>query len=327
MFISLSELGGTGDDEAIAELSVRALCSNRHLTEHLPIGVGGADFRLVDDFTLDLVCVAGPTPPREPVIRQLRSRSETAHTGTVTWRLVNLLSTNHLGLVDRGAGHNAQAIRETLSLFAEMADSATERRIRGIRHVDSRPIVRRIRQRSGVGVARGIEITVTIDEKAFEGTGAFLLGAVLDRFLCRVLRLQSFHPDRDPLRRPRRDHAMAAPHGNAQAAMSELRTSQPACCATWEAEPWRFDYFTVLRHLERVHENRPRIGDSASLRDELVPARAGSVHGFSGLEPRPRRAIRGQAAQGFRQIPGNARTARGAAARDDRGGLSLRPRQ
>jgi type VI secretion system protein ImpG len=42
--------------------------------------------------------------------------------------------------------------------------------------------VRRIRQRSGVGVARGIEITVTIDEKAFEGTGAFLLGAVLDRF-------------------------------------------------------------------------------------------------------------------------------------------------
>ncbi|MGZ7033006.1 MAG: type VI secretion system baseplate subunit TssF, partial [Thermoanaerobaculia bacterium] len=98
MFISLSELGGTDDQEAVAELSVRALCSNRHLTEHLPIGVGGADFRLLDDFTLDLVCVAGPTAPREPVIRQLRSRSETAHTGTVTWRLVNLLSTNHLGL-------------------------------------------------------------------------------------------------------------------------------------------------------------------------------------------------------------------------------------
>jgi len=36
------------------------------------------------------------------------------------------------------------------------------------------------------------------------------------------------------------------------------------------AEPWRFDYFTVLRHLERFHEHLPRIGDSASLRDELV---------------------------------------------------------
>jgi type VI secretion system protein ImpH len=36
------------------------------------------------------------------------------------------------------------------------------------------------------------------------------------------------------------------------------------------AEPWRFDYFTVLRHLERVHENEPRIGDSATLREEFV---------------------------------------------------------
>ncbi|HWG06585.1 MAG TPA: type VI secretion system baseplate subunit TssF [Beijerinckiaceae bacterium] len=182
MFISLSTLGGTDDDAAIAELSVRALCSNRHLTEHLPIGVGGADFRLMDDFTLDLVCVAGPTPPREPVVAQLRSRAETAHTGTVTWRLVNMLSTNHLGLVERGAGRNAQALRETLSMFADMNDAVTERRIGGIRNVDSRPIVRRIRERSGVGAARGIEITVTIDEKAFEGSGAFLLGAVLDRY-------------------------------------------------------------------------------------------------------------------------------------------------
>jgi type VI secretion system protein ImpG len=182
VFISLSELGGVDNRDSVAELSVRALCSNRHLTEHLPIGAGGADFRLVDDFSLDLTCVAGPTPPREPVVRQLRSRSETASTGTVTWRLVNLLSSNHLGLVDRGAGRNAEAVRETLSIFAEMADSATERRVRGVRHIDSRPIVRRIRQSGGVGVARGTEITVTIDEKAFEGTGAFLLGAVLDRF-------------------------------------------------------------------------------------------------------------------------------------------------
>lgn len=182
MFISLSALGGTDDDAAIAELSVRALCSNRHLTENLPIGVGGADFRLLEDITLDLVCVAGPTPPREPVVTQLRSRSETAHLGNVTWRLVNMLSTNHLGLVERGAGRNAQALRETLSMFAEMTDSVTERRIRGVRSVDSRPIVRRIRQRSGIGAARGIEITVTIDEKVFEGTGAFLLGAALDRY-------------------------------------------------------------------------------------------------------------------------------------------------
>ena len=35
-------------------------------------------------------------------------------------------------------------------------------------------------------------------------------------------------------------------------------------------EPWRFDYFSVLRHLERSSKDRPRIGDSASRRDEYV---------------------------------------------------------
>ncbi len=182
MFIALT--GGADEEWSVAELSIVALCSNRHLTEQLPIGQGGADFRLIDNTAIDLLCVAGPTRPREPIVAQLRSRSESAYAGKVAWRLINLLSLNHLGLVERGAGRNASALRETVSMFADLSDSATERRIRGLRSVDSRPIVRRIRQAAGVGVARGVEVTVTIDEKAFEGSGAFLIGAILDRFYC-----------------------------------------------------------------------------------------------------------------------------------------------
>ena len=37
-----------------------------------------------------------------------------------------------------------------------------------------------------------------------------------------------------------------------------------------EAEPWRFDYFTVLRRLERVYKDLPRISDSAARREEFV---------------------------------------------------------
>jgi type VI secretion system protein ImpH len=37
-----------------------------------------------------------------------------------------------------------------------------------------------------------------------------------------------------------------------------------------QEEPWRFDYFAVLRHLERKHKDRPRIGDSAARREEFV---------------------------------------------------------
>ena len=77
-------------------------------------------------------------------------------------------------------------------MFADLTDSATERKIRGIRSVDSRPVVRRVRERTGIGAARGIEITVTLDEKAFEGSGAFLLGAILDRFFAEYAALNHF---------------------------------------------------------------------------------------------------------------------------------------
>ncbi len=180
------------DDARVMELSVKALCSNRHLPEHLPAREGRADFQLLDNTEFKVACVDGPTPPREPVLSQMRGRSETAHTGVVAWRLVNMLALNHLGLLERGAGRNGQALREVLSMFADMGDSTMETRIRGVRSVDSRPIVRRIRRPGGVGAARGLEITVTLDDRAFEGSGAFLLGAVLDRFFAEYAAINSF---------------------------------------------------------------------------------------------------------------------------------------
>ena len=103
-----------------------------------------------------------------------------------------MLSLNHLGLVERGAGNNGQSLREILSMFADLSDSAIERRIRGIRSVNSKPVIRRMRERTGSGIARGTEVTVTVDEKAFEGSGAFLLGAVLDRFFSEYAALNHF---------------------------------------------------------------------------------------------------------------------------------------
>jgi type VI secretion system protein ImpH len=37
-----------------------------------------------------------------------------------------------------------------------------------------------------------------------------------------------------------------------------------------KAEPWRFDYFVLLRHLERTFKDQPRIGDSATVREEIA---------------------------------------------------------
>jgi type VI secretion system protein ImpG len=192
MFLSLGERSDPEEVNRVAELSVQALCTNRHLPEHLPVGDGGADFRFLDDVQLEVRCVAGPSRPLEPILTSMAGKIEGASIGDVAWRIVNMLSLNHLGLVQRAGGESGKALREMLSLFADMSDNATERKIRGVRSVDARPIVRRIRRGHGVGAARGLEITVLIDDKAYEGSGPFLIGAILDRFLSEYVGLNHF---------------------------------------------------------------------------------------------------------------------------------------
>ena len=191
MFLSLAP-GANRDGPEIVELSVRALCSNRHLTEHLPVGKGGADFILEDNTALHVTCIAGPSLPRESIAGKTSEHGILGRGGTSAWRLINILSLNHLGITGRGSEKSAAAVRELLALFADTADSATERRIRGLVSVESRPVVRRVRQANGSAVARGLEITLTFDEKAFEGSGLFLYGAVLDRVLAEYAPVNNF---------------------------------------------------------------------------------------------------------------------------------------
>lgn len=55
---------------------------------------------------------------------------------------------------------------------------------------------------------------------------------------------------------------MAAAHGPAEGVVSLFDELA--------AEPWRFDFYAVLRQLERANPHRPRIGQSAVRRDEYV---------------------------------------------------------
>jgi type VI secretion system protein ImpG len=68
----------------------------------------------------------------------------------------------------------------------------TERRIRGVMGMSSRPITRRLRQANGFNAARGVEITVSFDEKAFGDSGVMILGAALDRFFAEYSTINSF---------------------------------------------------------------------------------------------------------------------------------------
>ncbi len=68
---------------------------------------------------------------------------------------------------------------------------------------------------------------------------------------------------------------MAGAHGDTQTAMSAGdQSKRPEKAANFirnlSAEPWRFDFFALLRHLERTFKDKPRIGDSATSRDEFA---------------------------------------------------------
>jgi type VI secretion system protein ImpG len=52
--------------------------------------------------------------------------------------------------------------------------------------------MRRISDQGRVAFVRGLEISLEFDELAFEGTGVFLLGAVMNIFLSRYVSINSF---------------------------------------------------------------------------------------------------------------------------------------
>lgn len=192
LFLSVTEPAGAGFGSRISQISVRGLCSNRHLTEQLPVGDGGVDFTLIENTELAIGCVAGPTAPRPPVVAYRESGEDVIHTGSVAWRLINAMSLNQMGLADADPQNGAANLRRLLTLFADPGDAAARRRIAAIRSVASRPIVRRIRSAGGFGAARGLEVTVTVEEAAFEGSGAYLLGAVLNTFFAEYVSINRF---------------------------------------------------------------------------------------------------------------------------------------
>jgi type VI secretion system protein ImpG len=54
------------------------------------------------------------------------------------------------------------------------------------------PVVRRLPIAGPISYGRGLSITLTLHDDAFEGTGVLPLGAALERFFSRYVSLNSF---------------------------------------------------------------------------------------------------------------------------------------
>ncbi len=182
LYLSLVDRENAPYPKTIEQLAVVAACSNRDLPLILSIGSGRTDFYLPEGGPVaEIRAIVSPTRPR-PSLGQ----------GDSAWRLISHLSLNYLSISDSERGSGAAALRELLSIYAPLGDRAMHKQLEGIINVRSRPIVRRLRDQLLTTAVRGVEVEVAFDESFFEGTGVYLLGAVLERFFAKYVALNSF---------------------------------------------------------------------------------------------------------------------------------------
>ncbi|MET0857452.1 MAG: type VI secretion system baseplate subunit TssF, partial [Telluria sp.] len=181
-FIAIVDAAEAPYSAELRQLGLSVWCTNRDLPLSMPIGVGKTDFILDAGAPVTSVrCLSGPSQP-------FPSFAE----GSVAWRLLNQLSLNYLSLQDSDPAQGAAALRELLALYCHPADLNAQRQVEGVRSIASAPVARRMPSPGPITFGRGIQITVTLDDAAFEGSGPFLLGAVLSEFFAQYVSINSF---------------------------------------------------------------------------------------------------------------------------------------
>jgi type VI secretion system protein ImpG len=181
VFMSLVDPAAAPHAADLAQVSVGTLCTNRDLPLVMPTG-GQSDFTLDAAAPVRAVrCLGMPSRPVEPILD-----------GSLAWRCISHLSLNYLSLSDLSEQEGAAALREMLHLYARDKESVVRRHLEGVRSVRVQPITRRMPGRGPVTFGRGMEVRLSCDERTFEGSGAFLLGSVLEEFFARHASLNSF---------------------------------------------------------------------------------------------------------------------------------------
>ncbi|HUI61215.1 MAG TPA: type VI secretion system baseplate subunit TssF [Steroidobacteraceae bacterium] len=177
-FISVTDSAQRIERGEAPQADIEALCTNRDLPIHATFGKGRSDFVLESGAPVaGIRCITGPTSPRAAPTW-----------GESAWRLVSHLSLNYLSIEAQGV----ELLRDFLALYADQHDSVSARQIEGLQAVSVEPVVRRMPVPGPISHGRGLAITLTLDDAAFEGIGVLPLAAALERFFSRYVSLNSF---------------------------------------------------------------------------------------------------------------------------------------
>ena len=199
VFISLVDGDHAPVPEELRQLGLDLICTNRDLPMSMPVGKKNTDFTIVVNAPVASVrCIVGPTAPRP-----CRGDADYA------WRFISHLGLNYLSMTDTDELHGAAALRELLRLYVPANAALASRQLEGLLSVKTSPVVRRIPGAGPVCAGRGLQVTLTIDDAPFGGSGGILLAAVLDRFFAKYVSINAF--TETVLRSPDRGEVMRWP--------------------------------------------------------------------------------------------------------------------
>lgn len=186
LFLSLVDAHQAPYREDLRQIAITALCTNRDLPNLLPNPQAGANS--AGGWTLEATgavaqvrCIAGPTRPHQ-------RHAE----GDLGWSLVSQLSLNYLSIAGDDPARAAAALRSMLMLYGPAHDTSWGKQLEGLLGVQARQVVRRLPMGGPLTFGTGIEVTASVDDMAFQGGSAFLLGCLLERFFARHVAINTF---------------------------------------------------------------------------------------------------------------------------------------
>ncbi|PVV12343.1 MAG: type VI secretion system protein ImpG [gamma proteobacterium symbiont of Ctena orbiculata] len=182
VFVSIVDGDEAPFQSDLRQLSVTTLCTNRDLSMHLPLGQGESSFTLDSSTPVNNIrCIGSPTKPKPSTAK-----------GSVSWRLINHLSLNYLSLSGEDQEQSTAVLKDFLQLYADSSDPTMRKQVEGVVSITSKPVNRRLPSPGPIAFGRGIEVTLTLDEAAFEGSGAFLFGTIMEQFFRKYTAINSF---------------------------------------------------------------------------------------------------------------------------------------
>ena len=182
MYVSLVDGRQNHLETNLRQLSVKALCTNRHL----PLSMSrpedsDSDFEVDYDLVEKICFIGSPTVP-------INAQDQ----GTLLWRMVNQLHSNYHSIIGESGDESGQGLRDVLRPFADAISLDLLKQVEALISVESRPITRRFHTEGPASFVRGQEIKLIFDERIFGDGGFFVLGLLISEFLRRYVMINAF---------------------------------------------------------------------------------------------------------------------------------------